>query len=468
MKRLLVFILLFTIGLIETRAEIKPGKATLNCTITGQQGSGLYLYQLKNGEAHSLGFKRPDTNGQCKFVVDVKEGIYFFRKAGGKGSEFKHVIYLKAGDQKKVDLYLGLLSMDYDSCIVEKPNIETKQLAVWSTAINGYLKSLNYARNNSHDKYKEFQKFASSFLQKNKTPNVYFNKLMADRVDTDLKYLMAANYFNFGSRLNTTYDSTANAQAFYKPLLDKKIVCNPILLNSEHGMQLMNYVFAYWKFSKVKNTKDLITTSFSEYTPMICNDQVKTVYLAHNMRNIKKYEDFVNYVQPYKSLFSSAEMKDAYQNRYEELYLFAKGTQGYNFELKDVNDKTHKLSHFKGKVVIIDMWAMWCAPCLAEKPIMGKIEHDYYKGRNDIVFIGVSVDGLNRRPIWANFVKKNGWTNLELLSDATGSIHKYYKIEGIPRFLIFDRAGKIVTVDAPMPSNPEFKKLIDKTLASTN
>jgi thiol-disulfide isomerase/thioredoxin len=466
MKKLLGFLLLCTICIIEAKAV--TGRAVLNCTVYGNQGSGLFLYQLKDGEALSLGFKRPNDNGQCKFEVDVKEGVYFFRKAGGKGSEFKHVIYLKAGDQKKVDLYLGSLSLDYDSCKIEKPNIETKYLTEWMVAFNRYTHSVSNKTDQSYERYRAFEKFAESFVQKKKTNNAYFNKWLGEKIDTDLKYLMAANYFHFGRRLNTGYDSSAVVQSFYKPLQDKKMVCNPALLRSENGMQLLNYIFARWKFNQVKNTKDLIATPFSEYTPLICNDVVKVAYLAYQMRSIKKYEDFANYVQPYKQLFASNELKAAYQKRYEDLYLFATGTPAYNFELKDVNDKVHRLSDFKGKVVIIDMWAMWCAPCLAEKPVMAKLEHEHYKDRNDIVFIGVSVDGINRSELWKGFIARNGFKGLELISNSTESIQKYYKIEGIPRFLIFDRAGKIVTVDAPMPSNPGFKKLVDKTLASTN
>jgi thioredoxin-related protein len=51
-----------------------------------------------------------------------------------------------------------------------------------------------------------------------------------------------------------------------------------------------------------------------------------------------------------------------------------------------------------------------------------------------------------------------------LLANYNESVGKYYKIEGIPRFMIFDKEGKIVTVDAPRPSNPEFRKLIEQTL----
>ncbi len=456
--------LLFTWGALEANAS--TGKATLNFTVYGNTQSGLFLYQLKDGEPLSLGFKRPDEKGMLKFVVDVKEGVYFIKKAGGKELSFNYPIYLKAGDQKKINCYAGTLSLDYDSCIIDQPNIETKYLATWSTVFNQYCKFAKNRANQPYAKYKELEKFAATFLQKSKTTNVYYNQLLADKVATDLQYLVAANFFNFGSRLNIEYDSSATVQPFYKPLMDPKIVCNPRLLHSEHGMQMLNYVFAFWKFNQTRKMITLNFSSFAANVPLICNNEVKAVYLAYHMRALRKYEDFVNYIQPYKALFNSTELKAAYQKKYEELYLFANGTPGYNFALKDINDKVHTLAEFKGKVVIIDLWAMWCAPCLAEKPVMAKIEHEYYKDRNDIVFIGISVDGLSRKDVWKNFVVKKGFATLELLSNATESIHNYYKVEGIPRFLIFDREGKIVTVDAPMPSNPAFKKLLDETLAS--
>jgi thiol-disulfide isomerase/thioredoxin len=114
-------------------------------------------------------------------------------------------------------------------------------------------------------------------------------------------------------------------------------------------------------------------------------------------------------------------------------------------------------------VVVIDIWAMWCGACLNEMPYFQKVEESF-QDRDDIVFLGLSHDGLGRKEVWKNFVAKKGWTNVQLLANYNESVGKYYKIEGIPRFMIFDKEGKIVTVDAPRPSNPEFKKLIEQTL----
>jgi len=88
-----------------------------------------------------------------------------------------------------------------------------------------------------------------------------------------------------------------------------------------------------------------------------------------------------------------------------------------------------------------------------------------YKDRNDIVFIGMSVDGYAKKELWKSFVKRKGFTSIELLSQSDDAFYKFYKISGIPRFLIFDKEGKVVTVDAPVPSNPGFKKIVDAALA---
>jgi peroxiredoxin len=472
MKKLLAFLLLFKLTIVEASAD--SNMAAINCTIHGQKKepnpnwlpAGLILYQLKNGEAVIVSFQRPDENGNCTFKVDVKEGMFFLQLAGQKGGSLKYVIYLKAGEAKKVDLFFTRpVSIDYDSCVVDHPNDETKSLQAWMNAFNKYCKSVEGQSKHAetYKQYDGFVKFASSFLKSNKTSNAYFNTWLADKVGTDLTYLRAANFFYFNRRLFALYDSSKVVKAFYQPLENKDIVNDARLLRSENGLGLLNYVFGYWKFNQVKNVQDLQAAHYSEYIPFIANNDIKVTYIVSKMKDIRKYEDFVKYMQPYQALFTTAEQKAVYRKRYEELYLFAKGTPGYDFELKDVNDKTYTLSDFKGKVVVMDIWAMWCGACLNEMPYFQKVE-EAFKDRTDIEFIGLSHDGLARKDVWKKFVAKNGCTNVQLLANYNESVGKYYKIEAIPRYLIFDKEGKIVTVDAPRPSDPAFKKLIEQTL----
>lgn len=440
-------------------------KTSLSFRVIGPKESGVNLYTVKDGKAVSLGFQRPDGEGKGAFQLDEnKEGIYFLAKAGGKGGDYKYTLYLKKGQSQHLDLYLDRTSVDYDSCVVKNPNAETAILQNWTNSLNEYTKAVSLQHIDSYTQYDTFALNAEQFLKRNQTKNHYFNRWLKDKIETDLLYLRAANFFGFNKRLAARYDSSATAAPFYRPLLKKEIVSNPTLLRSEHGQGLLDYVFAYWKFNQDPSGTNLKTMRFSENIPLISNDAVKAAYIVAKMPQINRYEDFLQQVEPYKAFLTTEEHQRAYQKKYEALYLFAKGTPGYNFNLMDTNGKTYTLDSFKGKILILDMWAMWCAPCLAEKPVMEKIAAGY-ENRDDIAFVGVSVDGLNRREIWRNFVKKNGFTTIELLSNATESIQKYYKIEGIPRFLIFDRQGKIITVDAPRPSNPGFKKILDQALA---
>jgi len=442
----LAFLLLCNISIVGVSAN--PIETTINCTIHGQKqvgpgpAAGIELYQLKNGALNRVEWKRFDENGHCSFNVDVKkEGIYFIQKVS-KLPDVKYVLYLKAGEQKTLDLYLQPTSSDYDSVKIDKPNAETKILQAWLNGFKNYSKIVHGKKQaETYKLYEEFVTFSSSFLKSNKTTNSYFNAWLADKVDTDLKYLRAANFFRFNKRFLAGYDSSRVVQAFYQPLENKKIINDPRLLRSEHGMDFLRYVLAYWKFNQVKNVEDLTAYNlqasiYSEDFPKITNNNIKVSYIIHKMNGetaIKKYEEFRKYVQPYQDLFNTAEWKAVYQKMYDELYLFAKGTPGYNFELKDGNEKTYTLASFKGKVVIVDVWAMWCAPCLEEKPVMEKIAEGY-KDRNDIVFVGISCDGFGKKEPWKAFVKRHGYTSIELLSDPGGSVKAYYKMDGIPPF----------------------------------
>jgi peroxiredoxin len=247
----------------------------------------------------------------------------------------------------------------------------------------------------------------------------------------------------------------------------KQKLCNAGLLQSENGLALLKYNLGYQLFQKYGTQEQMLATSFVERIKMICNDTLQAIFALDRMQQITNYEQFKVDIEPFKKLFTTTDLKQVYQKKVDELTVYAKGAPAYNFSLKDTKDQTVSMSDFKGKVVVMDIWAMWCAPCLAEKPFFQKVEESF-KDRNDIVFIGVSHDGQVKKEPWKAFVARKGFKNIELLSEYNESIGKYYKIDGIPRFMIFDKEGKIVTVDAPRPSDPEFKLLIEQTLQSNS
>jgi len=444
-------------------------ETTITCKVYNNTGSAVFLYKVENGEAVSLGFRRPGATDTCMFSVSMeREGIYFIRKGGAHLPAYNYVIYLKPGDKKSVDIYTSPIPLDFDSCRVQTPNAETVCLQNWTNLLNDVCKL--GANRNQRDvyilAYNKLVGQAADLIGKAVSNNRYFKKVFALKLDADLQYARAAAFFQYGERMNAGVDSVASRRQFYLPMAKQKF-CNAGLLQSEYGLTLLKYNLGYQLFQKYGTQERMLATSFVEKMKMICNDTVRAAYAFDYMQQITNYEQFKTDIQPFKKLFAATSLKKAYQKKEDELTVYAKGAQAYNFSLKDTKDQTVSLADFKGKVVVVDIWAMWCAPCLAEKPFFQKVEESF-KDRDDIVFIGVSHDGQAQKGPWKKFVAKKGWTNIELLSEYNESIGKYYKVEGIPRLMIFDKEGRIVTVDAPRPSDPQFKSLIEQTLQSNS
>ncbi len=135
-----------------------------------------------------------------------------------------------------------------------------------------------------------------------------------------------------------------------------------------------------------------------------------------------------------------------------------------DFTYPDRNGKLVSLSDFRGKVVLVDVWATWCGPCRAEIPHLVKLEKEM-EGK-DVVFIGVSIDQKKDHRKWLEVLEQEGLSGVQLFAGVSPQIMKDYKFTTIPRFMVFDREGKVVTTNSPRPSSPELKKLLEKLLNS--
>ncbi|MDN3724158.1 TlpA disulfide reductase family protein [Aequorivita sp. SDUM287046] len=117
------------------------------------------------------------------------------------------------------------------------------------------------------------------------------------------------------------------------------------------------------------------------------------------------------------------------------------------------------LADFKGKYVYIDVWATWCVPCVYEMPYMNQIEKEY-EGKN-IHFVGISIDRKKDEEKWRKMIVEKELHGTQLLADneIDSKFIQDYFIQGIPRFILLDPQGNIVSYDAPRPSEPRLKEL---------
>ncbi|SNR14593.1 TlpA family protein disulfide reductase [Tenacibaculum jejuense] len=135
-----------------------------------------------------------------------------------------------------------------------------------------------------------------------------------------------------------------------------------------------------------------------------------------------------------------------------------KGKPSPKFKDYETPDRTPmSLDDFKGKYVYIDVWATWCQPCLAQIPSLHKLEEEY-KGKN-IEFVSISIDKRDDYFTWSDMIEEKNLGGVQLFANENQDFTKAYRIDNIPRFILIDPEGNIVSSDAPRPSNPALKDL---------
>ncbi len=163
-----------------------------------------------------------------------------------------------------------------------------------------------------------------------------------------------------------------------------------------------------------------------------------------------------------KSLTSDEKILKSLEDFLKDASSLAQGKPSPKFVYKTIRGKELKLEDLKGKLVYIDVWATWCGPCKVEFPYLKKLEKAYH--RKPIYFVSVSVD--ESKSAWEKMVKDKKLGGIQLHADEAwqSDFVQAYKINGIPRFILLDKQGNIISADAPRPSSDEIKPLLNEWL----
>jgi len=105
----------------------------------------------------------------------------------------------------------------------------------------------------------------------------------------------------------------------------------------------------------------------------------------------------------------------------------------------DADGGSHRLSEFRGHGMVINLWATWCVPCVAEMPSLAALSRALAPA--DIAVLPLSSDRGGAAAVEA-FFRKHAITGLPVLLDPQGAAARAFGVEGIPVSVIVDKAGR--------------------------
>ena len=127
-------------------------------------------------------------------------------------------------------------------------------------------------------------------------------------------------------------------------------------------------------------------------------------------------------------------------NPYLKFSLLETGQPAPDFTFPGLNGKMVSLSDYRGHVVLVNVWATWCPPCVDEMPSMERLYREL-KGEN-FEILAVSIDALGEKVV-APFMKKYN-LSFPALMDPDGAIKTLYHTTGVPESFIVDQKGILI------------------------
>ncbi len=452
----LLLLLVMAMVMISCAEKPTDGLAKITGTWDREVDTELVLFKIVDGNIVPLATAAIQDDKRFAFAVPIaEEGFLVLGTKETQRKTSRYTFYFKPGDQ------LNLLVNDSTYSLLGENTKENIEVEKWHNVIYP-LEELFYINKNTKrgSTFKDFFPLAQSISegldkQSYKTKNDTFNASFKRFREVDFVYHIIT--FNMFPR--AIHPTNSDYPKVYQDINIDDYVSDASILKHPYGAKLLNsLLYVTYRMAGKPVTPETFLTAFK-------NDTLIGEEIVMKAANIKSYAVLDSYVEENAKYI----LTDAQKERVEAIKLKLidsqklEGDVAIDFTYPDINGKMVSLSQQKGKVVLIDVWATWCGPCKKEIPYLAKLEEEYHG--KDIVFMSVSVDEANKKQDWENFVQQKKLGGLQLFAGGFQSdIAKYYGIKGIPRFILVDKEGKLVSISAPRPSSPELKSLIDKLL----
>ncbi len=440
-------------------------------TVTGHykgktEGKELHLCKVEHGAKTKVATTTVGGEGNFAFTCAVEEpGLYVVnviwsehQKADRRDHDLKR-FYLENGVEIDIELNDGnytLLSTNSD---------KNKLLTQWNNQIDtvfSYSHGFMYSRSDYTDYFPLLPGFVQgmeNFKSKVNSGDKDYDELLKLMAETD----MASSALRLLYTPRPVHPKREDYPDYYDVILSEQKPVSERLLDLPNGM---DYVRSYASYAVMSQPETPAKDQFLSATiAAIPGNILKGYYAIDNLNRFRAYDDsYLEYYEMVEPYLNTAYLQEKLKAFELSIRKFEKGATAFDFDGKDINGKVHKLSDYKGSLVYVDVWATWCGPCKTQIPALKELEKKFHG--QPITFLSLSVDKPKDQQKWIDFVKAEDLKGVQLMADKAfdSDVAKAYGINAIPRFMLFDKEGKVVTIDASRPSEEKTEKLLWKLL----
>ncbi|UMB53618.1 TlpA family protein disulfide reductase [Lutibacter sp. A64] len=468
--------------LVLTSCSEKKPLVTVNNTINIQgklidydQFQGLITYDeydlLKKTKKNKFDI---DSTGYFNFDITVEKPIKATLDFGrvmikGNGNNRYIYLFLNPGDSIFIDAGMDVIS-DKD---VIKNTLKLKGSgAINSTFVNQEDYTFNSYEQRRNNNYlfiveKEAADYAKTVDSIKNVKLIYLeNYKKTHPISQKLVEIYRDEYENLAIIRKMNYPSSHEGYTkghipvlpndYYDFVKDIKISNNL----EEKGLPYLRFVHYYITNKLALEKEKGNDIEFLSFVDQELEGKAKYIYLAYSLGSDFKAEVYNQFGPncPYTDIAAIVAEK------YGHLEKMLPGKPSPILNLFDIKEDTiASVDLFSKKYTYIDLWATWCKPCIAEFPSLNELKEEY-KEKN-IKFVSISID--KNKQDWVEYVTKHKLEGIQLWVDPENKkiINDGYNITMIPRFVLLDPQGKIVSANAPRPSNStEVRKIFNIAL----
>lgn len=406
------------------------------------------LFKVYNGRLVEIATSTPDAQGRFAFRFTPEyEGLYSVGTGNALNQQDLNRFYFKGGEEVNYKVIKG----GYD--LVGKNSKENEALYSWDKQARTFKEKGTSPGGMSTyvDFFPEVEAFKgkiSDIGKSVKTGNPKFDALFPTLVDYDFAYY-ATSYLNMP---RTAHPSKEEMSEYYTSFNADRYLTKQLLDMPYGDRFLTNLVYR-----KIDLTSK---PTFDQQVAAIPNDVLKGQFVVGRLESSRSYNDFQEMNDAFSKYFTLEEQKQRAAAVEAKLVETKAGVPAFKFAYPDVTGKKVALDDLKGKLVLVDLWATWCGPCRAEEPHWEKLNEEYKD--KAVAFVGVSVD--QDKPKWEEYVKTKHMKGIQIHAGTGNELSNAYKVTGIPRYILIDKAGNLITADSPRPSDPKLKSLLDEWL----